>query len=228
MSINDVDIEVERKDIKHVHLSVYPPDGRVHVSAPRSYSDGRIELYVLQKWPWVTAKRAALRSYTYQETREYVSGEEHYYLGDKYRLLVERHPHGSYGVRREGDYLVVSVHADTTSAHIEATLRGWYKSQLTALIARLVRKWESLLCVSLREWEVRFMAARWGSCSRARGKAYFNVELAKKPVDCVEYVVAHELLHLIERTHTDHFRRLLDTHLPAWRELKSRLNEMPV
>lgn len=228
MKINGIDIEVERKNIKHVHLSVYPSDGRVHVSAPADYSDRRIEMYVLQKWVWVEEKREAMRSYVYQGEREYVSGEEHYFLGGKYRLRVERRASGAYGVRTDGDYIVVSVHTGTAPQHVRATLYGWYKERLTPLIGRLVKKWEALLGVSLSVWEIRLMAARWGSCSKARREAYFNVELAKKPVDCIEYVVAHEMIHLIERNHTDRFRRLLDTYLPAWEELKNKLNEMPV
>lgn len=219
---------MERKAIKNVHLSVYPPDGRVHVSAPVDYTDRRIEMYVLQKWIWIEEKREALSSYEYQGGREFVSGEEHYFLGDKYRLKVDRRPTGMYGVKTDGDYIVVSVHTETTPQNIQATLYGWYKEQLTPVIARLIKKWEALLGVSLSVWEIRMMAARWGSCSKAKQKAYFNVELAKKPVDCVEYVVAHEMIHLIERNHTDHFHRLLDTYLPAWQELKNKLNEMPV
>lgn len=185
-------------------------------------------MYVLQKWIWIEEKREALGSFEYQGAREYVSGEEHYFLGDKYRLKVDRRPAGVYGVRTDGDYIVVSVHPATTPRHIQSTLYGWYKERLAPVIARLITKWEALLGVTLSVWEIRLMAARWGSCSKAKQKAYFNVELAKKPVDCVEYVVAHEMIHLIERNHTDRFHRLLDTYLPAWQELKDKLNEMPV
>lgn len=214
--------------IKNVHLSVYPPDGRVHISAPLEYTDRRIEMYVLQKWIWIEEKREALGAYEYQGKREFVSGEEHYYFGGKYRLKVERRAAGAYAVRTDGDYIVVSVHADTTREHIQAALYDWYKERLTPVVARLIKKWGALLGVSLSVWEIRLMAARWGSCNKAKQKAYFNVELAKKPVDCVEYVVAHEMLHLIEQNHTDRFYRLLDTYLPAWQELKNKLNEMPV
>lgn len=228
MNINGIDIEVERKNIRNVHLSVYPPNGRVHVSAPMDVNDNRIELYVLQKWVWIEEKRHALTSYNYQNAREFVSGEEHYFLGEKYRLKVNRHSSGPYSVTIDGDYLVVNVHIDTTKENIQATLYAWYKERLTPLIDRFIEKWEQILCVRLSVWEVRLMAARWGSCSKAKQKAYFNVELAKKPVDCIEYVVAHELTHLIEQNHTDRFHRILDTHLPAWQELKHKLNEMPL
>lgn len=228
MTINGIDIEVERKNIKNVHLSVYPPNGRVHISVPETFSDSRIEMYVLQKWVWIEEKREALTSYSYQSDREFVSGEAHFYKGQKYRLKVNRHTTGAFCVFIQGDYIVVNVHTDTTPDNIRATLYQWYKSQLTPIIQNFLEKWQPKLGVKLDTWEIRLMDARWGSCSQETKKAYFNVELAKKPVDCVEYVVVHELLHLLERTHTERFYHLLDMSIPAWQELKQKLNEFPI
>ncbi|MCD8290154.1 MAG: M48 family metallopeptidase [Prevotella sp.] len=228
MNINGLDIQVEHKNIKNVHLSVYPPDGRVHVSAPLNYSDELISMYVLQKWIWIEEKRNILQAYNIQPEREYISGEAHYFKGMKYRLKVNRQSYGPYSVAINGDYIVVNVHSGTTKDNIKQTLYLWYKEQLTPILQRLIEKWQKILNVQLMGWEIRLMAVRWGSCSETKGKAYFNVELAKKPIDCIEYVVAHELTHLIERTHTDHFCRLMDTYLPNWEELRKKLNEFPL
>jgi hypothetical protein len=228
MIVNGLNIEVEKKSIKNVHLSVYPPDGRVHISVPTDYSDSRIQMYVLQKWIWIEEKRQLLTSYDIQPDREYISGEAHYFKGNKYRLKVNRMSAGAYAVYIKGDYIVVNVHQDTTPSNIRQTLYLWYKEELTPILERFITKWEALLNVKLGDWEVRLMASRWGSCSDVRQKAYFNVELAKKPVDCIEYIVAHELIHLIEHNHTDRFHRLLDTYLPSWQDLKKKLNEFPI
>ncbi len=228
MNVNGLDIHVERKPIRHAYLAVYPPDGRVHMSVPLGFSDERVTMYVLQKWGWIERKRELMTSYVRQAEREYVSGEAHYFKGEKYRLRVNRTNAGAYTVEVNGDYIVVNVHQDTTKEHIRETLYRWYREQLTSILAQMIEKWEKIMDVRLRTWEIRRMTSRWGSCSKATRKALFNVELAKKSLDCIEYVVAHELTHLIERNHTDRFRRLMGTYLPSWRELQKKLNEFPI
>lgn len=228
MNINGIEVAVERKKIKNVHLSVYPPDGRVHISVPMGYSDTSIIMYVLQKWVWITEKREQLTSFDYQPERLFVSGEEHYFLGRKYRLKVNRKSVGAYNVSIDGDYIVMNVHDTTTKENLQSTLYSWYKSQLSPIVKRFVKKWEDILNIKFNHWEIRLMNARWGSCAHEKKEAMFNVELAKKPIDCIEYVVAHETVHLIERNHTDRFFRLLDTHLPGWQSLQKKLNGYPI
>ena len=226
--LNGLDIGVERKGIKNLHLSVYPPDGRVHVSAPLECSDERVRLYVLEKWVWIAEKRRAVTEYKRQETRAYVSGEAHYFRGGLYRLKVEEDNNARQGVRINGDYLVLTVHEKSTVARRAAVMSAWYKEQLMPVVGDYVRKWQDTLGVKLASFEIRVLSAKWGTCSKSKGKAIFNVELAKKPLKCIEYVVAHELAHLIERTHNADFRRILDRHFPDWREIKDNLNSFPV
>lgn len=228
MQMNGVDIEVERKNIKNVHLSVYPPDGRVHISVPLNYPDSSIQMYILQKWVWIKEKQQQLTSYDFQPDRQYVSGEEHYFKGEKYRLKVNRMSTGAYMVYIKGDYIVLNIHEDTSIDNARQTLYQWYRQQLSPILDKLIAKWCKILGVGLNEWEIRLMASRWGSCIDSESKAYFNVELAKKPIDCIEYVVAHELTHLIEHNHNDRFHHLLDIHLPRWQELSKKLNEFPI
>ena len=228
LAINGLTVGVERKAIKNLHLSVYPPDGRVHVSAPLECSDERVRMYVLEKWVWIAEKRRIIGGYSRQDGREYVSGEAHYFRGSLYRLKVEEVNNSRQGVRIDGDYLVLTVREKSSAEHRAAIMVAWHKEQLTPIVEGYVRKWQAALGVKLAAFEIRAMSAKWGTCSKAKGKAIFNVELAKKPLKCVEYVVAHELAHLIERTHNADFKKILDRHFPDWREIKDNLNRFPV
>ena len=228
LAINGLVVGVERKAIKNLHLSVYPPDGRVHVSAPLECPEERIRMYVLEKWVWIAEKRRAIGGYNRQDEREYVSGEAHYFRGGLYRLKVEEDNNSRQGVRIDGDYLVLTVREKSSATHRAAVMAAWYKEHLTPMVEEYGRKWQDALGVKLATFEIRVMSAKWGTCSKAKGRAIFNVELAKKPLKCVEYVVAHELAHLIERTHNADFKKILDRHFPDWREIKDKLNHFPV
>lgn len=228
MIVNNVEIEVERKQIKHLHISVYPPDGRVHISAPNTYTDEQIQLFVLKKWMWILQKRKESTSYTIQDEREYVSGEAHYFKGSLYRLKVIRDNTSNFHVELQGDYIIVYVFERTTKENIANLLLSWYKEQLTPVIEQFVDKWENILNVKVTEWTIQQMKSSWGKCHKNSGKIVFNLQLAKKPLNCIEYVVAHELTHLIEQNHTDKFRNILGTYIPAWRKIKEQLNEFPI
>lgn len=228
MIVNGINIEIERKPIKNLHLAVYPPDGRVHVSAPESYTDERIKLFVLKKWVWIIQKRKDTMSYTIQDEREYISGEAHFYKGELYRLKVIRDNTCSHHVELQGDYINVYVYERTTKDNIANVLWDWYKEQVTPTIGLYVAKWEKLLNVKVAEWTIQQMQSSWGKCHKDTGKIMFNLQLAKKPLNCIEYVVAHELTHLIEQNHTDKFRHILGTHFPGWQKIKNELNEFPL
>lgn len=228
MIVNEVEIEVERKPIKNLHLAVYPPNGRVHVSAPEEYTDEQIRLFVLKKWVWLIKKRKETTSYNIQDQREYISGEAHYYKGELYRLKVIRDNTCSHHVAIQGDYINVYVHDRTSKENIANVLWSWYKEQLTPTIAQYIAKWEIILDVKVVEWTIQQMMSSWGKCHKETGKIMFNLQLAKKPLNCIEYVVAHELVHLIEQNHTDKFRYILGTHLPGWQKIKEQLNEFPL
>lgn len=228
MTYNGINIEIERKPIKNLHLAVYPPDGRVHVSAPKDYTDERIKLFILKKWVWIVQKRKETMSYVIEDTREYVSGEAHYYKGGLYRLKVIRDNSCHHHVDIQGDYINVYVYERTSKENIANVLWSWYKTQITPTIEKYVAKWEKILNVEVTEWTVQQMQSSWGKCHKDTGKIMFNLQLVKKPLNCIEYVVAHELTHLIEQNHTDKFRNILGTHLPGWRKTKEQLNEFPL
>jgi len=225
MTINGIDIEVEYKPIKHIHLSVYPPYGRVHVSAPAQTSEAQLRMFILGKWIWLTEKIEETTSHNVQSPREYVSGEAHYYRGGLYRLRVDVDVRAQQGVHIEGDYLVITCRRRENAPTV---LREWYRERLKELLPDIIARWAERLSVAMPQYDVLEMTNRWGSCNAQTRKLLFNLELAKKPVSCVEYIVAHECIHLIERNHTDRFFRLLETYLPSWERLKKELNEYPI
>lgn len=228
LCVNGIDIAVEWKKIKAIHLSVYPPDGRVHISAPVDYSTDQLESYVLEKWVWLSEKRKMATAHSIQAPREFVSGEEHFWRGQSYRLKVDIVKNTPFSVQVDGDYIHLYVHEGTTAQRKSELLDEWYRADLRLVAAPLIAKWESLLNVKVAEWNIVKMPLRWGSCTQATQKVVLNLELAKKPMNCVEYVVAHELVHLLERLHNERFRQLLFVHLPNWREIRQQLNDFPL
>lgn len=225
MKINDIEIEVERKPIKHIHLAVYPPHGRVHASVPVETDDSQLRFFILSKWVWLMEKIEKATSHTLQSPREFVSGEAHYFKGDLYRLRVDIMPNENQKVYIEGDYIVIRCRRRENA---EELLTQWYRDNLKEILPPMVERWCERIGQSLPIYEVLAMPSSWGSCNHEKRKIMFNLQLAKKPLNCIEYVVAHECIHLIERNHTPRFFRILDTYLPNWETIKEQLNEMPV
>lgn len=211
-----------------MHLAVYPPDGRVHISVPMGFSIEKVRMYILQKWIWIEEKRISVLEYNRQAVRIFVSGEAHYFKGELYRLKIVNTKNEIQRAEIQGDYIVLFVRENANLSHKQSVLNEWYRDNLRSILEKFVDKWEKILHVKLTCWEIRLMSAHWGTCSKQKKKAIFNLELAKKPLAYIEYVVAHELTHLIERTHSDRFKRILDIYLPDWIEIKKKLNEFPV
>lgn len=225
MEVNGIVIDIEYKPIKHIHLSVYPPEGNVHASVPNGMSEPQIRLFILSKYMWLKSKIDEATSHKYQKPREYVSGEAHYYKGQLYRLRIEIRNTGKQEVAIEGDYIAVYCRRQENA---EDLLKEWYRLNLKELLPPLIEKWCKRMQIEMPSFEVKFMPKRWGSCSKEKKNILFNLELAKKPIECIDYIVVHEMIHLVERNHTDRFYRLLNTYLPEWGKLKDMLNEYPV
>ncbi|MBP5672072.1 MAG: M48 family metallopeptidase [Victivallales bacterium] len=226
--VNGVALTVEYKDIKHIHLSVYPPDGHAHISAPLKTSDTKLKLFILKKWIWLSDKIRKATEHSIIPTRRYVSGEEHLWRGQSYRLKVIEDATVVPKVLLNGDYLNLYVPLHSTCNKRMKILEGWYRNQLNATLDVIVPKWEERLGVKSEMWDILKMRARWGSCNSKAKVIYFNLELAKKPISCVEYIVVHELAHLLEKSHNDRFQQILQTYLPTWQEIRRQLNELPI
>ena len=221
MRIDDIDIEVEFKPIKNTHLSVYPPDGRVHVSAPNYLSEEDVRSYVVSKWDWVLKQRREIAEMPRQTEREYVSGENHFLFGSRYRLKVVEITSGQSCIKLQGDIMLMQVRHQ---ANRHTLIQEYYRSQLKDYIAELLEKWSKKLELCDYTWQVKLMRTQWGSCTKKSRILLFNLELARVPKECIEYVVVHELTHLTVENHGKVFEAMMTARLPRWRSLRSQLN----
>ena len=227
MTIRGIDIDVVYKDIKNLHIGVYPPLGRVRVAAPAKLDDERVRLAVIQRLPWIKRQREQLRAVDRQTEREMLTGESHYIWGVRRRLKVVERP-GRAHLELDGDRLLLYAPAGTSGDARRLLLDRWYRQLLREALPTLIATWESRLSVSVPKWSIRRMKTKWGSCNRETRHIWFNVELAKKHPDCLEYIVAHEMTHYIERSHGERFTKLMDAQMPDWRSRRELLNAAPL
>lgn len=227
LTIRGIDVDVIYKDIKNLHIGVYPPMGRVRVAAPNRLDDEQVRLAVIQRLPWIKRQREQLQSAERQSEREMVTGESHYVWGIRHRLKVTERP-GRAHIEPEGSRLILYVPVGTSTERRREVLDRWYREQLRLAIPGLIAKWEAKLEVSVPRWSIRRMKTKWGSCNRETRHLWFNVELAKKHPDCLEYIVVHEMTHYLERNHGERFTKLMDGFMPDWRARREQLNRAPL
>jgi predicted metal-dependent hydrolase len=227
LTVAGIDVDVVYKDIKHLHIGVYPPLGRVRVAAPQRLDDERVRLAVIERLPWIKKQRKQLQDAQRQSEREMVTGESHYVWGVRYRLKVVERP-GRAHVEIDGERLMLYTAEDSGAEQRHALLDHWYRQQLRGAIPDLIAKWEPVLDVSVPRWSIRRMKTKWGLCNRESHHIWFNVELAKKHPDCLEYILVHEMTHYLERNHGERFTTLMDDFLPDWRARRDQLNESPL
>lgn len=226
--VRGLPIKVVRKNIKNLHLAVYPPDGAVRISVPQRVDDELVRLAVVSRLGWIRRKREAFREQLRQSRRDMVSGESHFVQGRRYRLRVVE-ADGRPGVRiANAETLELRVRPGTSREKREALLDDWHRRRLREQIPALIAKWEPVLGVKVAEWGIRKMKTRWGSCNIDAGRIWVNLELAKKPPECLEYLVVHEMVHLLERRHNDQFKAYMDRFMPQWRMHRATLNQMPL
>lgn len=228
LTVNHINVEVIRKDIKNLHLGVYPPNGRVRVAVPLAVSDEAVRLAVVDKLSWIKRQQAKFIAQARQSQRAMVNGESHYFLGRRYRLRVLEHQGTGKVMLRNKAILELHVKTETTAEQREKVLYQWYREQLKQLIPPLLEKWQPLLGVEVSAWGVKKMKTKWGACNTQARRIWLNLELAKKPMQCLEYIVVHELVHLLERHHNDRFTAVMDQHLSNWRIYRDELNQAPL
>ncbi|WP_149115005.1 YgjP family zinc-dependent metalloprotease [Limnoglobus roseus] len=215
------------KSVKHVHLSVHPPAGRVTLVAPRATRPDVARAYAVSKLTWIRAQQARLLAQARETPRQFVERESHYLWGRRYLLsVVERDakPAVSHDHRR----ITLSVRPGSDRATRDAVMSRWHRALLHEVVPGLIRKWEPKLKVPVAGYHLQRMRTKWGSCNHRANRIRLNSELGKKPKDLLEYVVVHEMVHLIEPTHSDRFVELLEKHYPPWREARVELNELPL
>jgi len=222
INLSGIPIEVCKKNIKNMHLYVKPPNGRVTVSAPLSMNDKAIERFVRTKSSWIKKQIAKFDNQLRQSEREYVSGETFYVWGRQYYLHVEYSNKNSLAL--SGDKALLTVRKESTAEQRENYVREWYRVKLKAEIVNLLPKWEQVTGLKPTGWQTKYMTTRWGTCNPKSGKIWLNLQLAKKTPECLEYVILHELIHLVEKAHNERFISLMDKYMPMWREVKATLN----
>ena len=211
-----------------MHLGVYPPNGRVRVATPLRVNDNAVRLAVIGKLGWIKRQRTRFDDQPRQSEREMVSGETHFFLGQRYRLRVSRQEGAAKVVVRNKAIIELHVPRETNAEQRERVLQRWYRQQLKDLIPPLLQKWQTVLGVQTNEWAIKKMKTKWGACNVEARRIWLNLELAKKPVQCLEYIIVHELVHLLERHHNDGFIAIMNKALPQWKLRRNELNAAPL
>ena len=229
IKIGELDIHLTRKDIKNLHISVMPPDGQVRVSAPDAMTDTAIRMAVIHRIPWIRRQQAAFAKQERQSAREMVNGETHYLWGRRYRLeVIESDTLKSQTVKLKSGKLILTVNKGLSDEVKLKLLTEYYRGRLKARAPDLIDKWSKKTDVTINSWQIQKMKTKWGSCNVEEGNIRLNLDLAKKPLPCLEYIILHELLHFKERQHNDRFKALLDIYMPDWRSRRDLLNQMPL
>ncbi len=227
IQIGDIVIVMTLKDIKHVHLSVHPPLGRVSLVAPTGTRQEVARAYAISKIGWIRDQRAKLQGQARETPRRFIERESHYLWGRRYLLsVVEEDAKPS--VRLSHRKITLTVRPGSSAAKRKEVMHDWHKALLHEAVPALIRRWEAKLRVTVSGYFLQRMKTKWGGCNHRPGNIRLNTELVKKPKDLLEYVVVHEMLHLIEPTHSERFLALLDKHSPSWREARAELNSLPL
>jgi len=224
MTISDIDIEVEYKKIKNIHLAVYPPDGHVHASVPDYCTEDDLRAYVLSKLAWIKKQQSEMQAQERETRRDYVSGENHYLFGKRYILRVvevEAPPQ----VKLDHKYLMMYVRPESTREKRKEVLHEFYREQLHSKLSELFPRWQDRMEVQDFTWTILAMKTQWGSCMQKKRELRMNLALARVPVECIDYIIVHEMAHLKVRLHNKIFEALVAKYIPSWRQLRQQLND---
>lgn len=228
MSIGSLELSVVRKEIKNLHISVLPPDGKVRVSAPLHLTDEVIRAAVIARMSWIRKQQRDFKAQPRQSDREMVSGESHFLWGKKYRLeaIVRT---GKHEIQKQGmAKLRLYISPNTKTENKQLVINEWYRGLLKEQLNPLLKKWQAKLDVKASFVGIRRMKTKWGSCNPQTARVWLNLELAKKPIECLEYILVHELVHLLERHHNERFVQLMDKYLPKWRSCRQLLKDTSI
>lgn len=226
--VGGINVEVVRKNIKNLHVGVYPPEGRVRVAAPLLMSNEAVRLAVISKLAWIKRQKAHFLEQPRQSKREYVPRESHYFMGRRYLLNVVEHDGRAKVEIRRSRQLDLFVPAGADAVQREKVLMEWYRKELKARIPGLIEKWQAVIGVQVADWGVKRMKTKWGSCNREARRIWINLELAKKPIHCLEYIIVHEMVHILERHHNEQFAAKMDAFMASWRLYRDELNRAPL
>lgn len=224
----DLSVDVVRKNIKNMHLAVYPPTGRVRIAAPLRIDDEAVRLFAISKIGWIRKHQRNFIAQDRQPSRQYKERESHYFQGKRYLLRIIEQDAPPKVVMKTKTYIDLYVKANTSTEQRQIIVNEWYRTELKKLIQPIIEKWQPEIGVTVNDWQVKQMKTKWGTCNIEEKRIWINLELAKKPLHCLEYIVVHEMIHLLERHHNDRFLSLMEKFMPQWRFNKEELNRLPV
>jgi len=228
IKIGNMEITAIIKDIKNLHLGVYPPNGRVRIAAPLKTSDESIRLFAISKINWIKKQKAKFNDQERQAKREYVSGESHYFFGKRYLLnVIHINPSPRIEIKKK-THIDMYIKSNSAQKRKEKIINDWYRLELERQLPQLIKKWEKIIGVKVRDIFIRKMKTKWGSCKSKSKKIIINLELAKKPISCLEYILVHEMIHFLEKNHSDKFKAYMDSFMPKWKQFKTQLNKYPL
>ncbi|MGC8658092.1 MAG: M48 family metallopeptidase [Desulfomonilaceae bacterium] len=222
--VGDIVVDIVRKDVKNLHLRVRPPKGNVDVVVPYRVTDYSLRSFLISKFDWMKRHQLKFQLLQTQPEPEFVSGENHLYQGKFYQLNVIYYDAPPKVEIRDDSCMDLYVRPGSNQLHREKAVDQWYRSQLKEKVPHLMEKWKYVVGVEPKGWGIKKMKTRWGSCNRRDKRIWLNLELAKKPAYCLEFIIVHELTHLLERLHNERFRSLMDYFMPEWRCYKEELN----
>lgn len=226
LRIGEVEIDVTFKEIKNLHLSVHPPHGHVTIASPNFYDLEKVKVYAATKLGWIKKEQRKFLEQKREEPRLYINQESHNFLGTRYLLKLIKASKNK--VQVEGKYLVIYSKNSNDKASLEKQLYSFYRKELRKRLMVMIEQYSNQMNIEIPSFKIRYMKTKWGSCATNNQRVWFNIELAKKPLECIEYVVVHELVHLLERHHNKRFILLMDQYYPSWRTQKKLLNELPL
>ena len=224
IKVGNYEIDVIRKDIKNLHLSVHPPTGRIRIATPLTVSEEAVRLFAISKIAWIRKNRRKLAAQPRQSQRQYIYRETHYFQGQAYLLSLVPTTGTPKVTLKTPNQLYLHIKENATRAQKEQAMEAWYRTELKKIIPDLIEKWETRMNVHVQEWGVKKMQTNWGTCNIEDRRIWLNLELAKKSIPCLEYIIVHEMTHLLERHHNKHFLFYMDTFLPNWTALREELN----
>jgi predicted metal-dependent hydrolase len=227
LRLGEIAVDVVLKDIKNVHLSVYPPTGRVRISAPQRMKLGTIRLFAISKLSWIKQQQTKVREQERETPREYLDRESHYVWGKRYLLKLVEEPTAP-RIELKHNKMILRISPGTNHYRKEDVVAQWYREQIKAAVPALIAKWEPVVGVNVQRVFVQKMKTQWGSCNPGSHSIRLNTDLAKKPRECLQYIVVHEMVHILEPTHNAHFVAAMDRLMPQWRVCRDQLNRLPV
>jgi predicted metal-dependent hydrolase len=227
INLGEISIDVFFKDIKNIHLSVHPPSGRVRMSSPHRIKLDTLRIFAISKLSWIKKQQQRMKNQERETQREFITRESHYYLGKRYLLKVIEHNYPP-KVEIKHDTIELYIKPDTPGEKRQEILNDWYRERLKELIPAYIENWEKVMNVKVDEWAIKRMKTRWGTCNTNVKRIWINLELAKKPIHCLEYIIVHEMVHLLERKHNYKFKAYMNQFLPQWKQQRQELNKIPI